>query len=223
MSLKQIINFLNKYKIDILSMGVFFGILGIVIYFLFPAKFVAKGNIFVSRDIQTAQTISESTNPPTQEFAYEGFYAQQNASMYTSTVIGLIESENISYRTLLDIGIPTTTSNIKKFERKIGAKKIAPQLIELEIKENTAKQATKSWNTLVENLMVTNQQLTQEGDPNLKITVVVDSPIVVTTYKNPLLNFGIGLVAGTLIAMFVLALQDFAAEALNSNKKPGKK
>lgn len=223
MSLKQIIDFLNKYKIDILSMGVFFGILGVVIYFLFPAKFVAKGNIFVSRNIQTPQIISENANPAAQEFSYEGFYAQQNASLYTSTVIGLVESENIRYRTLLDIGIPTTTNNLKKLERKIGAKKIAPQLLELEIKENTAKQATKNWNTLVENLIVTNQQLTQEGDPNLKITVVADSPIVVTTYKNPLLNFGIGLVVGTLIAMFVLALQDFATDALTSNKKPGKK
>lgn len=205
MSLKQVLEFFNKNKFDILSMGVFFGILGMVIYFLFPAKYLATGYIYVSRNIEEREYVESLKS----DFSYEGFYAQQNAAQYTGTVLGLIESENLHYTVLEDLGVNPNTKNLRKLARTINVKKVAPQLIEITVKEMDQKKAIRTWNTVSEVLYTTTTRLNQEGDPNLKINIVENSPVLLTTIHNPFINIVAGLFIGTFVATFVLALEEY--------------
>ncbi len=207
MTLKELSKFFAKNKIAILGTGVSFALVGVVIYFLLPPKYSATGTLFVTRKIEQPEP-GTTFSPESVEdgfFSYEGYYAQQNALSYTSTLIGLIESADIKSKVLDTLSISVSEANLRKLGRAVSAKKHAPQLVVVTVKGLPSASAEKIWTTLVDEVMLASQKLSEQGDPNLVVVAVSDHPIVKEGYRNVLVNIIIGFGFGVLVSTMYFA------------------
>lgn len=208
MTLKEILEFYNRYKVKILVFGFVFSLIGVVVFFVFPPKTIATGSLFVTRKVQ--KDITPQDEP---FFTYEGFYSQQSAFSYTSTVIGLLESEGFRSMVLGDIGFVGNADNIRRIKRAIKIKKSAPQLISVTVKEWRGVPPEIIYNSLTQKIITSSLALNEEGDPNLLVLRVEEFPIVRQTYSNVYVNALVGFGLGVFVASFALALKEYLKNA----------
>lgn len=187
-------NLFIKLKYNYLLIGVFVivgSIIGVIVYFVLPQKYLASGSFYVSRTTQ--QNVGDF-------FTYEGYYGQQTAQAYTATVIGLLESLDIKSKALSALGIPINEYTLRKYGKLISVKKSAPQLVTLNVKGNTAKQASDLWEAVSKNTLDTTYKLNLTSDPNLKISTLAEKPVIKETfwniYANSFIGAGLGFLTG---------------------------
>lgn len=243
MTLNEQLIFLIDKKIDILGMGMLFGLLGIVVYFITPTKYDAVGSLFIARSVEDNEPLEslvqdpsientndttvpeQNTNAPSSEgvFTYEGYYAQQNAVTYTTSLVGIIESDVLRGALLRDLGYPVTGKNLRNLGRIIHTKRQAPQLIEISIEASSANIAQENWLRMTDLLINISNSLNLQSDPNLKIIKVTSKPVVSESFKSMPLNFVLGFGFGILISSLALAFQEYMGTSndisLRTNRK----
>jgi capsular polysaccharide biosynthesis protein len=175
------------------------GFAGVVLFYILPPRYIAAGSFYVTRKV--------SNDFPTGFFEYEGFYAQQAASSYTETVIGLFESIDIRRKALLETGAEATDQNLRAAKKVIRAKKAGPQLITLNVKGKTPQHAGQLWIALSKVTLSTVEALNQTGDTALTVSMVDDSPIIQMTFTSIYVNFVVGALVGLTSSIFILALK----------------
>ncbi len=180
MELKEIFKFFGKQKKSLVIFFIFGVLIGAGAFYLLPAKYVSKGTLYVARKPEENE----------EYYTYSGYYAQQVGLSYTKTVRGLLEDGAIHSEVLEKLKIPITEKSLRKFKNRVKVKDAGPQLVGLEIKENSTDKANKTWNILAEIIEDTSLEINQEGDPYLYITRVKEEPVVQETYKD-LYLFGI--------------------------------
>lgn len=200
MELKQIIIFLNVGKKAILSTAIGFGVLGLVLFFALPQTHTAVGSFYVSREIDAIRR---------SEFTYEGYYAQQAAANSTDAAVGIFKSVDIQRKTLEEMQIPVTKTNLGKLDRSMRVKKISPQLLTLTVKGNSNAEADGVWNSLALNSISAFEDLSLRGDPNMNITLVGESPVVYETSNSLLFNVAAGFLLGSLISTTLIIFKEY--------------
>lgn len=204
MNLKDLLKFLHKNYFDILSMSVFFGILGLVIYFLLPTKYIASGEFFIGRNIQPVDTQQNVDS-----FSYEGYYAQQNALSYTANIEGILDSDFTRSEVLKQTGTPANSYNMRNLDKKIRVKRTAPQIVEVQIRDTNPQKAMETWLALTNITENISSDLNSQGDPNIFVKRINQTPVLKEAYKNPFVNFAGGIMIGAFLATFVLALEEY--------------
>ncbi|MBD3365977.1 hypothetical protein GF360_01390 [candidate division WWE3 bacterium] len=205
MELKEFFEF---FKRPAKNLAVFFIcglILGGTAFFALPKSFVSKGTLFVSR-------IPEES---AEFYTYSGYYAQQTALSYADTVRGLLENEVLHAKALETLEIPVTDKNLRNLERKIRVKDGGPQLVGLEVKNNSSENAAKIWEALTLNIENTSKEINLQGDPQLKITRVKEKPVIQEGYRNLYVFSAVGGLMTWGLGVFFLALKDYLKEAQN--------
>lgn len=193
MELKELFKFLKKYKASLFVWGLVFGFVGALFYYLLPPKYVASGSFYVTRAIE----------PVTEEFSYEGYYAQQSALSYTKTFMGLLESVDSRSKALDKLNLEVTSRTLRKYGRQVRVKSVAPQLLSFEVKDDSPDAARNFWLTLSDVSLEESQRLNMNGDSLLRIIPVSDSLVVREVYRNVFINiiagFGFGIFSGVLV------------------------
>jgi capsular polysaccharide biosynthesis protein len=201
--LKDILKFTKKNAIKITAVGLFFGLLGVAVYYWVPTKYLASGSIYVKRSVENGEG---------KYFTYEGYYNQQTATSYTNTVMGFLESIDVRSQSLENLGFDVTESSLRRLGKQIKIKKAGNQLITLSVKDISPQYAQALWLELARNTISTAQTLNSNSDPALQISMLKDLPVVKEVYKNVWLNFFIGVALGKLIAIIVLAFKAYVRE-----------
>ncbi|OGC46514.1 hypothetical protein A2V49_00495 [candidate division WWE3 bacterium RBG_19FT_COMBO_34_6] len=206
MELNSMILFLKKYRIKILLVGILSAIVGIALFFLLPVKYYSSGSIFVKREIYPYAT---------DHFTYEGYYGQQAAMSYTNSVIGLIKSEDITARSLIQIGEVVNEKNLRKYMQKIKAVKTGPQVITIITKGNTLSDAQSLWGAVSTSIISTMQKINSQNDPYVGLIKVSDEPITKESFKNIYVSTTVGFLLGCLLAMVIFSIKNY----LTSHKR----
>jgi capsular polysaccharide biosynthesis protein len=199
MTLKDIIKFLQKEKAPILITGLVFAVVGVLAYFVVPQKYEATGTLFVARKIDEGPDF----------FTYEGYYASQSAQSYTPTVIGLLKSDAVKGEVLKDLSVMIDARALRELGRVIDAKKQAPQLIQVTVKNMGSVSPEVVWNSLVENTVTTSQALSSKSDPSLVVIRVNEEPIVRESFSSLYLNAAVGFLLGVIGAGLFLSAKEY--------------
>ena len=214
MSLENHIKFIFRRKFDLVAVGLLFGLLGIVLHFVIPIKYIASGSLYVARKIEISkvQEISQEERTVEEVFTYEGYYARQNALSFSETVIGLVDSDTVLNVLLQKAGKPTNSENLRKVRKNVAVKKLAPQLIEVNVKAASIEEASTTWNQVTNIVVDYSKTLSNSGDPNLVVVKVDKEPLVMETYRNPFLNFVVGVVLGVVFAYLLFSFAEYLVE-----------
>jgi capsular polysaccharide biosynthesis protein len=207
MTLKQAVKFLQRNTKIILLAGLLGSLLGVSVHYLTPAKNIASGSLYITRNI----ALSPLQLAPDSFFSYEGYYAQQNAALYSATVTALLESTDLKAAVLRDAGLPVTERNLRQLSRAISVRKPSPQLISVSVLDvlPLGLTAEKSWDLLVLNIQQTHTRINLEGDSELAVVAVIEEPVVKSIYKNIYLNIIVGFVLGKILAVLFLSFASY--------------
>lgn len=200
MELKEIFDFYRK-NFKKVVFGVFlFSVLGAILFYVIPVKYVATGSIFVVRAADLVQR---------EEFTYEGFYAQQNASEYSKTVVGILESIEMQKKMVEAKGDFVTEENLRKVRRELNIKKVAPQVITLEIEGDDPQKVVDLWNEVAKQTLSSSETISERGDTGTSIVILDDSPVVHSGFRELWAFVLVGAVFGFVTATFYFALREY--------------
>jgi capsular polysaccharide biosynthesis protein len=207
MELVTIIEFLKKYRIGLLSGVVFGAIFGALSFFILPQKYIAEGSLITSRSLSSENIDAILSDVPA-EFQYEGYYARQNAASYTPTLAGILESPDIAAKVLEAEGEPINEKNLRIVNNSIKVKKIAPQVILLQVKTDDKSDSLFRWETIVNEVQLVNSSINSavSGDPDIYITSISGSPVVRNSFNYILVNIVLGMFFGSLLTLSYYAL-----------------
>lgn len=204
MELRETLNFLLSRWRGIAIAAAVGAFAGLIFQFAFPTIYSVEGLIYVTR---------ETNRPAEDHFTYEGYYSQQAAISYTETVAGFLESIDLQKNAAESLKLPTDYKNLRKVQKNIRVQKVAPQLINLKIKNNDMAMAIRLWEALTEELRATIiESNSGAGDPSLEVRAVSQEPTAKVMYKNLLVNVLIGLVLAKFIYVFGLAFKAYLLE-----------
>ena len=192
MELKELTQFFKLFGVKILSSGITAGLLGVILYYVLPVRFIATGSFYIHRAVEG------TTNR--QYFTYEGYYGQQTAQAYTNTVIAILESTDMQKKALEKMDLTVNEQNLRKVSKQIKVVKEAPQLVSVTVKGNTPKNASELFTNISGITIETAKDLNSRGDPALLISPV-DEPVVKEIFRNVFINFFAGLVLGVTVSI----------------------
>mgnify|MGYP005835668569 CR=1 FL=1 len=200
MELRILLKNLKKNLKWLVFSSVIFLALGVLIYYAFPAKYVAVGSFYVTRKVNSA---SESSF-----FTYEGYYANQTARSFAETVFGLFESRDSLSKALSNLNFVVTDGLLRRTARLISVKKPAPAVILLEVKGDSPVAARALWKEVSQVVILASDEINAAyGDHALKITPLRNDPVIQREYRNVYLNAVIGFVFGIGLFVFVESLK----------------
>jgi len=201
--IRAILRFIKKNK-KAITVSLLAGILLGCTYFFVPKKFTATGSFFVSRKIDSL--LSESY------FKYEGYYSQQTALSYTNSIVALLESTDLTSKSLEKLGTNPTEKNLRKYKNLIKVKKAGPQVITLTVKGNTPEKAEILWNTLSQMLMEETKKVSELGDTNLNITKVSPEPVVKEGFNSLPLDIAAFALVSFTLGTFILSIKEYSSK-----------
>jgi capsular polysaccharide biosynthesis protein len=197
--IKQILKIINDNKIIILVVA-FIGVIVGTGYFFIPKKYVGTGSFYITRKVE---------GPSESFYKYDGYYSQQAALAYTTTVSALLESDDLRNKTLQKLNIPTTEENLRKYGNLIKIKKVGPQLVTLTVKDTDENKTELLWNTLANTLLEENQKINQQGDVNLNISKVSDKVVVKKEFDSLPLDIVVGTILFSAVAISYFIFKEY--------------
>jgi len=200
MELKDLLNVIKKNGKVILVFSFLVGTLAVLISYFMPTAYRASATIYVKR-----QTEEESPD----YFTYEGFYSQKTAQEYANTVVGFFNSNDIRREALESLSLPSGQGELGELDNKIVVKKVAPQLISLEVTEDTSEEASSVWEALAQTTIERVNLLNQTGDKDISIDVVNPEPLVELVEQNLWLNGVVAMLVGGFIGIFYISLKEY--------------
>ncbi len=203
MTLKDYLQFLNRYYRVILAVTAVCVALGLAVSFLSVPRYKASTTLAVRRE-------AAETNP--NYFTYEGYYAQQTAQEYADTVVGFLESYDTALHTLVLAGLPSGTEQVKILSSRIKAEKTAPNLVALTLDWEDASTSATLVNSLVNATKQSSQRLNEKGDKAIHVDPLVDDPIVEELKPRFILNSAVFGLLGLLLSAVSLSFYLYLTE-----------
>lgn len=199
MELREILMFLISRWKALLIFCLVFGICGILAFYYLPQKVSVTGTLYVTRTVDSSKDF----------FTYDGYYAQQTASAYSQSLIGLIESPALQTKVMNSLNIDLNPTNLRKLSQNISVKKVSNQVIGLTVKGNNQEDALTKWKTVKDTVITLSTELTTQSDSGLKVISISDSGIVVPSFYSLGLYWLISSLFGLFTGVLVLALKEY--------------
>lgn len=197
MTNQDLINFLKKYILFILTLCLFGGAVSLLFYSKTPTAYEAVQTIFVKR-----QASGESKS----FYTYDGYYSAQAAERFTDSALGALKSRDYLKQIITSIEAPGTSAEvIEKEAREVRIKRLSPQLISLSYSNSDQQKASELIESLAQSFSNNLLDLNRGGDEGISISFLSLHPIV-TVHKTNLFLFGvIGLFLGAFSSLFISA------------------
>lgn len=199
----ELAELLKLMKTNIKSMTfacVLGGLLGATIYFLIPQYYIASSSFYISRKMDSANFSF---------FSYDGYYGQQTALSYTSTVLGLFESTDIKSQALQNLNIEVNNSSLRKLKREMSVKKLAPQVVFVSVRATSGDKASEMFQAVADATINTANDLNKTGDSQLQITQVSKPPVVNNEFRNIFVNIAVGIGLGFILGLGLVSLKKY--------------
>ncbi len=208
MEVREIAYFFKKVSKKLLAFFVIGGLIGFAVFTILSIKYVSSGTFYIGRKVAEHKDF----------YAYSGYYDQQTAISYTDTVRGLLESRDIKAMLLEKLNTDTDARNLRRLSNKVRVKDKGPQLVEIEIRENSRESGEKTFLLLADIIDEINGSLGEKSDRNLSIQKVKDLPVTRRVNREPFV-FGL---AGGLFSLttgtFILGFKDYMQRKENDDQ-----
>lgn len=200
MELKEFFQNILKNK-ALLAAFIALGLIIGTIYILMPPKYYATGSFLITRRV----------SPEEQEFfTYEGYYGQQTALSFTKTVTALIESEDVLSKSLSNMNLSVNQNSLRNLSKKVKVTNPGPQLITLQIKEESQENALKTWEAVSNSTIKTAQQTNMQGDPLLGISKISEQPVIKMQYKPLIPIISAAALSGVCLYLIIISLKEYS-------------
>ena len=199
MELKDYIVLLSRSIKKLILSALLFAVLGGLLFYYLPERYVASGAFFVSREVET---------PTSEVFNYEGYYAQQAALSYAKTFAAIIQSIPARQKALSLMNKSVNEPNLRNLKRDTTVKTEA-NLVTLSVTATTQSEAANKWGALSTSALELTTTISGAADPKLKVVSVSATPVIHATFRNLYVNVFVGLMLGLLVGMFLISFFDY--------------
>lgn len=155
--------------------------------------------------------VSLSQREPSGEFRFDGYYALQATDLFSQTIAEWISTPEIVVASYKEAKLPLEETDSHTISRIIEAKKTAPQLVEITVKEASAEKAQKLTKGLQTVMNKNIEMYDAEGIPAVRFRIVSTEPWVGSSQLSaPLIasaTFIFLLFLGTNIVLLLLSFE----------------
>lgn len=193
-----------KQKLPLLLLGGLLGlVVGLVVFYLVPPKYIATGSFYTARRIETVPSA----------FSYEGYYASLASLNYAKTLTALIKSDDVKSRVLTGLKEEVSRKGLRELDRAIRVLKTDSSLVTFQVKHQDPTRVQAIWKLTSEEILQLSADINKNGDSKVTPVPILDSPVVYKGYSNIYFNAGVGFVAGLVSTLFVLSILFYVKES----------
>ncbi len=168
MELRKLILLIKRRIPQLVLLGIVVAVIGGVIGYLWPTHYHAVLNVYVQKSPE---------EPANNEYTYDGYYAQQAAEMYTDTVVGLLEGDDVLAQAL-SASDEDLVDGVGYYRGKIRVEKVAPRLIRVEVVLGDVEKAKLLASAITKAGQERVSALNQERGQAFELKLVQPDPLV---------------------------------------------
>lgn len=181
MELKVYLEILKKYQIFIILTVIFSALMAFIIAAKTPQLYTASQTFYI--------LVPQSQE--TQEYQYEGFFAQEKAAKVTDTAVAILDSQDFK-------------SQITGQNQSITIRKLAPQVIRL----TAASQNQEDPQRLIEKTIASFNSQFSEQSISLKGVASIPNPTLKNKIDKQIITAA-GSVFGLLFALLIISFKSY--------------
>lgn len=203
MELKHYLNILQKRWKTILALATTLAIVAGLASIYWPTHHKSELTVYVQR-------VPEE--PAAGDYTYDGYYAQQAAEAYTDTVEGFLQSREIIRQALQTSNLPTDARQIRRVEKRLQVKKVAPQLINVALTMETQTETSSLVKAIAQATTQRAKILNQQENEAVVIELVSTEPLESVMQPWVGLNVMVGFFGGLLLAVGGVFTKEYLTE-----------
>ena len=160
--------------------------------FLQPVKYETSLSLLLSKD----------SSQMTDDFKYDGYYALEASGILADSIVQWIKSPELISSVYQKAQIDGKFKNLKSYTKKITAKKMSQQYIEVKFETNNIDQANKISVAIIDEINNKIQNIKKDSEEEIAFLISNENPITIKKEQNIFLNSIIGLISGVMLGIF---------------------
>jgi len=200
MELREYIKIVRKSLPSLIILAAGFGGLAFLVSQQLPTTHTASLTFYVKR---------QATEAREDYYTFDGYYSQQAAEKFTETVVGFLKSKDILLASAKLANLPTDQESLGQLEGSIKIKQVAPQLVNLGVKQEEAEMAKTFCTSLAQATTERINLLNQTGDKSISVDLLNTEPLVDKNEPHTIVNTLVGILTGALIALLYIFLKEY--------------
>lgn len=167
-----------------------------------PVKYETSLSLFLSKD----------KSQMTDDFKYDGYYALETSGIIADSIVQWIKSPELVNSVYQKAQIDGNFKNLKSYAKKITAKKMSPQYIEVKFETNNIDQADKISTAIIDKINNKIQSIKKDSEGEIAFLISNENPITIKREQNIFLNSIIGLISGIILGIFFVFFKRYFKE-----------
>lgn len=167
-----------------------------------PVKYETSLSLFLSKD----------KSQMTDDFKYDGYYALETSGIIADSIVQWIKSPELVNSVYQKAQIDGNFKNLKSYAKKITAKKMSPQYIEVKFETNNINQADKISTAIIDKINNKIQSIKKDSEGEIAFLISNENPITIKKEQNIFLNSIIGLISGIILGIFFVFFKRYFKE-----------
>ena len=167
-----------------------------------PVKYETSLSLFLSKD----------KSQMTDDFKYDGYYALETSGIIADSIVQWIKSPELVNSVYQKAQIDGNFKNLKSYAKKITAKKMSPQYIEVKFETNNIDQANKISTAIIDKIDNKIQSIKKDSEGEIAFLISNENPITIKREQNIFLNSIIGLISGIILGIFFVFFKRYFKE-----------
>ncbi len=167
-----------------------------------PVKYETSLSLFLSKD----------KSQMTDDFKYDGYYALETSGIIADSIVQWIKSPELVNSVYQKAQIDGNFKNLKSYAKKITAKKMSPQYIEVKFETNNIDQADKISTAIIDKINNKIQSIKKDSEGEIAFLISNENPITIKKEQNIFLNSIIGLISGIILGIFFVFFKRYFKE-----------
>jgi len=199
MELKEYLKIIKKNSKLIIAISIITAVSAFAFSVVQPIKY----------ETSLSLSITKNKTQKTNDFKYDGYYAFRTSEIIADSVEQWLKSPEAVNAIYQKAEVDLEFKNIKSYTKKIIAKKMSPQFVEVKFKSNTREEAEKISAATVEIINAKIEKLKKVSEQEISFFISSENPVIVEDRPNAVLNLIIGFISGLFLGMFFVFLRRY--------------
>jgi len=153
--------------------------------------------------------LSKDGSQLTDDFKYDGYYALEASGILADSIVQWTKSPELVSSVYQKAQIDGKFKNLKSYTKKIIAKKMSPQYIEVKFETNNIDQANKISIAIIDEINGKIQKMKNDSEGEIAFLISNENPITIKKEQNIFLNSIIGLISGIMLGIFLVFFRKY--------------
>ncbi len=191
---------------------------------IFVIAFITSFSAFLFSSLQPIKyetslslLLSKDRSQLTDDFKYDGYYALEASGILADSIVQWVKSPELISSVYQKAQIDGNFKNLKSYTKKIIAKKMSSQYIEVKFETNNIDQANKISIAIVDEINGKIQKMKNDSEEEIAFLISNENPITIKKEQNIFLNSIVGLISGVMLGIFLVFFRRyFKADTLQN-------